>query len=248
MREARGEPVDRVAQASGGRRSRARRGSGGLPGRPRARRRRRAAAAGRSLSSRTSFAGRSITSATRSERRGPLLLDREADELEDVVGVRPPAPAGRRARARARSRAGPAGRGGSRGPPPTLARDDLDLLAAASRRAPTAKRSGSSLGSSTTNAPATPCGRPTRPTRTVSLTTRRSRAARARAGGARADERAQGARAMRPWRPITLPTSSGATWSPSTVDAVALARSTRTACGSSTSRRARSSTSRSGSG
>src|SRR3990170_5465141 len=38
----------------------------------------------------------------------------------------------------------------------------------ASKVAPTSNRWGSSLPSSTTNAPSTPCGRPTRPTRTTS--------------------------------------------------------------------------------
>src|SRR5439155_2931390 len=48
------------------------------------------------------------------------------------------------------------------------------------------------------------------------------------------------ARAIRPCRPITLPTSSGATWSRSTSSPSCSSVSTRTASGSSTSRRASS--------
>src|SRR5512133_1952382 len=51
------------------------------------------------------------------------------------------------------------------------------------------------------------------------------------------------ARAMRPWRPITLPTSSLATWSSITRSPSRSTSSTRTASGSSTRRRARYSTS-----
>ena len=47
------------------------------------------------------------------------------------------------------------------------------------------------------------------------------------------------ARAIRPWRPITLPTSSGATCSRSRSESSSSTSSTRTASGSSTSRRAR---------
>src|SRR5512133_3166614 len=50
------------------------------------------------------------------------------------------------------------------------------------------------------------------------------------------------ARAIRPWRPITLPTSSLATWSCRIVSPSRSSSSTRTASGSSTRRRARYST------
>ena len=64
------------------------------------------------------------------------------------------------------------------------------------------------------------------------------------AGAADARTTVRSARAMRPWRPITLPTSSSATWSCEDGVAVALAPPRpRTASGSSTSRRARYSTS-----
>src|SRR5205814_7456808 len=51
------------------------------------------------------------------------------------------------------------------------------------------------------------------------------------------------ARAIRPWRPITLPTSSFATWSCSTSAPSRSTSSTRTASGSSTSLRASSASS-----
>ena len=174
--------------------------------------------------------GRS-TSATRPSGAAALLLDGEADELEDVVRVVLGAPAARRGAPRARSRARPGGRAGSRaGPADALALDHRDARRrrrAAARRRRSAPRS--SLASSTTKAPSSPCGRPTRPTGTISLTRQRSRAGtRSRvARGARRGRRVRSARAIRPWRPITLPTSSGATWRREHERAVALARARR---------------------
>src|SRR5262245_62167832 len=71
----------------------------------------------------------------------------------------------------------------------------------------------------------------------ISTSTRRpSRAALARTS-------VRSARAIRPWRPITLPTSSAATWSTRTSAPSRSSVSTRTASGSSTSSRARNASS-----
>src|SRR6185295_497551 len=55
-------------------------------------------------------------------------------------------------------------------PPARLDATTAAGVSPASRRAPTAKRSGSSLAPSTTKEPSRPCGRPTRPTGTTSST------------------------------------------------------------------------------
>ena len=177
-------------------------------------RRRRAAAAGRRRARARRSRRPGATAATRPSDAAALLDDLEPDELEGVVLVLLRSAAAPRAAPRAPCprATGRSSRITGRPPAPRRATTTSASSPPASSRAPDLEPArSSSLGSSTKNAPSSPCGRPTRPTSTrsgagqpaISTSTRRP----SRAELARTTVRS--ARTIRPPRPITLPTSSG---------------------------------------